>query len=118
METTCPPLSHPSVQILESLRALSGRHWFLFPGVHNSRSTPIRSETMNRALKTMGFGGLQTGHRFRGLASTIMNEQSGFRSEMIEHQLAHRDRNKVRSAYNHAQYMAERHELMQWWSGY
>ncbi|MCB4322104.1 hypothetical protein KOE80_07810 [Alcaligenes sp. 13f] len=47
-----------------------------------------------------------------------MNEQSGFRSEMIEHQLAHRDRNKVRSAYNHAQYMAERHELMQWWSGY
>lgn len=66
----------------------------------------------------MGFGDLQAGHRFRGPASTIMNEQSGFRSEMIEHQLAHRDRNKVRSAYNHAQYMAERHELMQWWSGY
>ena len=47
-----------------------------------------------------------------------MNEQSGFRSEVIERQLAHRDRNKVRRAYNHAQYMAERHDLMQWWSDY
>ncbi|MDK7586271.1 integrase arm-type DNA-binding domain-containing protein [Alcaligenes faecalis subsp. phenolicus] len=112
------PLSRQSVQILESLRALSGRHSFLFPGVHNPRSTPISSETMNRALKIMGFGGLQTGHGFRGLASTIMNEQSGFRSEVIERQLAHRDRNKVRRAYNHAQYMAERHDLMQWWSDY
>ncbi|WP_153230035.1 tyrosine-type recombinase/integrase [Alcaligenes faecalis] len=88
------------------------------PGVHNPRSTPISSETMNRALKIMGFGSLQTGHGFRGLASTIMNEQSGFRSEVIERQLAHRDRNKVRRAYNHAQYMAERHDLMQWWSDY
>lgn len=112
------PQSHQSIQTLESLRALSGRHSFLFPGVHNPRSTPISSETMNRALKIMGFGGLQTGHGFRGLASTIMNEQSGFRSEVIERQLAHRDRNKVRRAYNHAQYMAERHDLMQWWSDY
>lgn len=47
-----------------------------------------------------------------------MNEQGGFRSEVIERQLTHRDRNKVRRAYNHAQYMAERHELMQWWSDY
>lgn len=112
------PLSRQSLQILESLHSLSGRHAFLFPGVHNPRSTPISSETMNRALKIMGFGGLQTGHGFRGLASTIMNEQSGFRSEVIERQLAHRDRNKVRRAYNHAQYMAERHDLMQWWSDY
>lgn len=112
------PLSRQSLQILDSLHSLSGRHAFLFPGVHNPRSTPISSETMNRALKIMGFGGLQTGHGFRGLASTIMNEQSGFRSEVIERQLAHRDRNKVRRAYNHAQYMAERHDLMQWWSDY
>ncbi len=112
------PLSRQSLQILESQHSLSGRHAFLFPGVHNPRSMPISSEAMNRALKIMGFGGLQTGQGFRGLASTITNEQIGFRSEVIKRQLVHRDRNKIRRAYDHAQHMTERHDLMQWWSDY
>ncbi|MBP6623208.1 MAG: integrase, partial [Alcaligenes sp.] len=51
-------------------------------------------------------------------ATTIMNEHSGFRPDAIERQLAHRDRNKVRRAYNHAMYLDERKKLMQWWSDY
>ncbi|MGE8547157.1 MAG: hypothetical protein ACN6OC_06910 [Alcaligenes sp.] len=100
-----------------ALHALSGRHTFLLLGEHNPRSTPISIET-NRALKIMGFGGLQTSHDFRGQASTIMNEQSGFCAEVMERQLARRDRNKVRRACNHARYRAKRHNLMQWRSDY
>jgi len=52
------------------------------------------------------------------LASTIMNERSGARAEVIERQLAHKERNMVRRAYNHAEYLDERRQLMQWWSDY
>ncbi len=58
-----------------------------------------------------------TAHGFRSLASTIMNE-AGFRPDVIERQLAHAERNKVRAAYNRSQYLAERRELMQWWGDY
>lgn len=112
------PLSRQVLDLLHSLKQFSGRYELLFPGVHDPKSTPISSETMNRALKIMGFGGVQTGHGFRGLASTIMNEKSGVRADAIERQLAHQDRNKIRRTYNHAQYLPERHKLMQWWSDY
>ncbi|WP_447982874.1 tyrosine-type recombinase/integrase [Achromobacter kerstersii] len=78
----------------------------------------MSSETINKALKILGFEGEQTGHGFRGLASTIMNERSGARAEVIERQLAHKERNMVRRAYNHAEYLDERRQLMQWWSDY
>ncbi|KAG0757289.1 hypothetical protein G6F56_014385 [Rhizopus delemar] len=78
----------------------------------------MSAETINKALKILGFEGEQTGHGFRGLASTIMNERSGGRAEVIERQLAHKERNMVRRAYNHAEYLDERRQLMQWWSDY
>lgn len=56
-----------------------------------------------------------TGHGFRGVASTALNEL-GFRPDVIERQLAHVERNKVRAAYNHAQYLAERRTMMQAWA--
>jgi len=58
-----------------------------------------------------------TGHRFRSTASTIPNEH-GFRPDVMERQLAHGERNSVRAAYNHAQYLPERREMMQWWADY
>ncbi|PWF25004.1 tyrosine-type recombinase/integrase [Corticimicrobacter populi] len=111
------PLSKQCLLLLQDLHKLTGRHQFLFPGMRSPR-VPMSSETINKALKIMGFEGEQTGHGFRGLASTIMNEYSGIRADVIERQLAHKDRNKIRRAYNHAQYMDERRELMQWWSDY
>ncbi len=58
-----------------------------------------------------------TGHGFRSTASTILNEH-GFPPDVIERQLAHGERNKVRAAYNHAQYLPERRKMMQWWGDY
>jgi integrase len=65
----------------------------------------------------MGYKGRATGHGFRATASTILNE-NGFPPDVIERQLAHSERNKVRAAYNHAQHLRERREMMQWWADY
>ncbi|MFA5664116.1 tyrosine-type recombinase/integrase [Castellaniella sp.] len=111
------PLSRQTIQLLRDLQQLTGGHKYLFPGMRNPRGT-ISADTLNRALKIMGFAGQQTGHGFRGLASTVMNEHSGIRPDAIERQLAHKDRNKIRRTYNHAEYWDERCALMQWWSDY
>lgn len=112
------PLSKQTIEIGRELQRYTGHHRFMFPGIRRPSQIPISAETINKALKIMGFGGEQTGHGFRGLASTIMNERSGFRPEVIESQLAHKDKDKVRRAYNHAIYLDERRALMQWWSDY
>ena len=70
------------------------------------------------AIRTMGYKGKMTGHGFRSVASTILNESNEFRSEVIERQLDHCERNKVRGAYNRAEYMEERIRMMQWWADY
>jgi integrase len=64
-----------------------------------------------------GYHSRPTGHGFRSTASTVLNEH-GFGPDVIERQLAHGERNKVRAAYNHAQYLPERREMMQWWADY
>lgn len=112
------PLSHQVVSMLHELKILTGRYAHLFPGTKNPATTPISSETINKALKIMGYEGEQTGHGFRGLASTLLNESGLFREEAIEAQLAHKKQDKVASAYNHAVYLDERRALMQWWSDY
>lgn len=112
------PLSRQVQDLLEELGKYTGRYRLLFPGLRDPANTPMSAETINKALKILGFEGEQTGHGFRGLASTIMNERSGARPEVIERQLAHKERNMVRRAYNHAEYLDERRQLMQWWSDY
>ncbi len=56
-----------------------------------------------------------TAHGFRALASTVLNEQSGFSHDVIERQLAHKETDAVRAAYNRAEYLPQRRELMEWW---
>ena len=69
-------------------------------------------------LRRMGFTKEEmTAHGFRGMASTLLHE-NGFKSDVIEAQLAHAERNKVKAAYNHAEYLAERVNMMQWWADY
>ena len=112
------PLSRQVLALLEDLGQYTGRYRLLFPGLRDPANTPMSADTINKALKILGFEGEQTGHGFRGLASTIMNERSGARPEVIERQLAHKERNMVRRAYNHAEYLDDRRQLMQWWSDY
>ena len=64
------------------------------------------------ALRRMGYQGRMTGHGFRTLASTILNEK-GYAPDVIERQLAHEDSDKIRSAYNRAEYLLERKKMMQ-----
>jgi integrase len=77
----------------------------------------MSENTMLYALYRMGYHSRATGHGFRSTASTVLNE-NGFRPDVIERQLAHGERNNVRAAYNHAQYLPERRNMMQWWADY
>lgn len=109
------PLSHQSLAILEDLKAIGGGSRFVFPG--RNRDKPISNNTLLFALYRLGYKGKMTGHGFRAVASTALNE-TGFRSDVIERQLAHCERNEVRGAYNRAEYIKERMAMMQQWSNY
>ena len=109
------PLSRQSVAILEELEEMSTGSRFILPGRNPNK--PISNNTMLFALYRLGYKGKMTGHGFRAVASTILNEM-GFRGDVIERQLAHAERNEVRSAYNRAEYLAERSEMMQAWADY
>ena len=110
------PLSKQALGILTELQGLTGDHRFLFPNQTNPKSY-MSENTMLYALYRMGYHSRATGHGFRSTASTILNEH-GFRPDVIERQLAHTERNQVRAAYNHAQYLPERRKMMQWWADY
>jgi integrase len=116
-EAHAVPLSTQAVAILRELQPLTGRGRYLFPGLRTA-SEPMSENTVNAALRRMGFDkDTMTGHGFRAMASTRLNEL-GWAPDVIERQLAHNERNKVRAAYNRAQYMAERKKMMQAWADY
>ena len=110
------PLSRQTLAILEELKALGGGSRFVFPG--RNRDKPISNNTMLFALYRLGYKGKMTGHGFRAVASTMLNEQGEYRSDVIESQLAHCERNAVRGAYNRAEYLPERIKMMQAWADY
>jgi integrase len=89
---------------------------YLFPN-HQQPIECMSENAMLFALYRMGYKHKTTGHGFRATASTILNE-NGFAPDVIERQLAHSERDKVRAAYNHAQYLPERRKMMQWWADY
>jgi integrase len=110
------PLSTQAVSLLRDLQKHTGNREYLFPNQHKP-STFMSENTMLYALYRMGYHSKATGHGFRSTASTILNE-NGFMPDVIERQLAHMERDKVRAAYNHAQYLPERRKMMQWWADY
>jgi integrase len=110
------PLSNQSIAILEELKKMSGAQTFVFPS-QQKPSRCMSENTMIFALYRMGYHSRATVHGFRSTASTILNE-NGFPGDVIERQLAHCERNGVRAAYNHAQYLPQRREMMQWWADY
>ena len=109
------PLARQTVALLEELREVTGRWRYVFPSARMD-GRPMSENTVRVALRTMGYGNDEmTAHGFRGMASTRLNEM-GWAPDVIERQLAHLDANKVRAAYNHAEYLAERREMMQAWA--
>lgn len=114
------PLSKQAIGLLTELRGITGANPHLFPNYRRPEDY-MTATTINQALKRMGFSGLDTigfsAHGFRGTAATMLYEK-GYRSEVIEKQLAHAERNQVKAAYNQAQYLTERRVMMQDWADY
>ena len=111
------PLAGQVIAILEDLRRYTGFGRYLFPGMR-SGNAPISDMTLLAGLRRMGYDrNTMTMHGFRGMASTLLNEQ-GYNRDWIERQLAHGERNSVRAAYNHAEYLPERRRMMQDWADY
>jgi len=111
------PLSKQAVAVLRELHAITGPDGYLFPSVR-SKSKSISENTINAALRSAGYAKDQmTGHGFRHMASTLLHEQ-GYKSELIERQLSHGDRNAMRAAYNFAEYLPERRRMMQEWANH
>jgi len=111
------PLARQTIEILRGMLPLTGRSRFVFPSLRTN-DRPISENTINAALRRLGYANDEmTGHGFRAMASTCLNEQ-GWHPDLIELQLAHAERNKVRAAYNRATRLGERRKMMQAWSDY
>jgi integrase len=110
------PLASQAIEVLETLRHLTGEGALLFPGERDPKK-PMSNNTILLALARMGYKHRMTGHGFRGLASTVLHEQ-GYLHDHIELQLAHAPRNTVSAAYNHALYLGPREEMMQGWADF
>jgi integrase len=108
------PLPRQAIALLKELHKLTGYSEYLFP---NHGKHPYMSEnTINKAIALLGYKGRIVGHGFRHTASTILNESTLFRAEVIEAQLAHKDSNEIRAIYNKATYLPERKTMMQWYA--
>ncbi|RYD86040.1 MAG: DUF4102 domain-containing protein [Verrucomicrobiaceae bacterium] len=108
------PLSQQAVALILKLPSAKTREGKLFPSF--GKDGVISNNTMLYALYDMGYKGRMTMHGFRSLFSTEANESGQFDSDWIERQLAHDERDDTRAAYNAAQYLRQRREMMQWWA--
>lgn len=111
-------LAPRAVEILRDLQALTRNGKFLFPSIR-SASRCMSENTINAALRRMGFAKDEmTGHGYRAVASTLLNESGKWNADAIEAQLAHVENNSVRRAYHRADYWDERVLMMGWWADY
>ena len=111
------PLAEQAIRILEELYLYSGRGKYLFPSIR-TEARPLSDATLLNALRRMGYAkGEMCTHGFRSIASTLLNEL-GYNRDWIERQLAHGERDEVRAAYNYAEYLPERRQMMQEWADY
>jgi integrase len=118
MKTKAPhhvPLSRQAVEVFLELQTMNGKWPWVFAG--RAPSQPMSKNTVLFALYRMGYHSRMTGHGFRALASTTLNEM-GYRPDVIERQLAHTEKNAVRAAYHRSQYLEERRTMMQQWADF
>lgn len=110
------PLPAQALAILEELRTLTGDGKLLFPAV-TSRTRTMSENTMNSALRRMGFTQKEaTSHGFRASASSLLNESGKWSPDAIEAELAHVGADEVRKAYHRALYWEERVKMADWWA--
>lgn len=111
------PLSDGALKILDQLRNINGDYAFVLQSP-TEKNKPISENTMLDALYSLGYRHQMTVHGFRSLASTVLNEQSPFEAVVIERQLSHKEKDAVKAAYDRAEHLPKRIELMNWWSSW
>lgn len=112
------PLASQVVAVLSELQSLTGRGEYAFPS-ERGKGRPMSENTINAALRVLGYGSdTMTGHGFRAMARTMLDEVLGFRPDYIEHQLAHAVRDPNGRAYNRTAHLPERRKMMQAWADY
>ena len=112
------PLSRQAIEILEDIKPLTGKGTYVFPSGRTSRR-PMSDNAILAAFRRMEIGKDEmTGHGFRAMARTILDEVLGFRPDFIEHQLAHAVRDPNGRAYNRTAHLPERKKMMQMWADY
>jgi integrase len=110
-------LSRQALALVRELRSITGRGKYLFPN-QRDHDKPLSNNAILKALERMGYKGKMTGHGFRALAMSTIKERLGYRHEVVDRQLAHAQRDKVASAYDRAEFLAERKVMMQAWADY
>lgn len=111
------PLSDYALSVLQEIEVFTGDYKYVFQSPKRPNH-PVSENTLLFALYRLGYRGIMTIHGFRALASTVLNEQSPFSHDVIERQLAHKETDLVRAAYNRAEYLDDRIKLMDWWSNW
>jgi integrase len=112
------PLSRQAVAILRELKPVTGEGRFVFPSARGNER-PMSDNAILAAMRTMSIAKKEmTGHGFRAVARTLLDEELHFRPDFIEHQLAHAVKDPNGRAYNRTAFMPERREMMQVWSDY
>lgn len=111
------PLSRQALALLAELRQFSGHGTYIFPNLWD-HSRPMSNGAFLKALERMGYKGRMTGHGFRALAMSTIKERLGYRHEVVDRQLAHVRKDKVERAYDRAEFVDERREMMQAWADY
>lgn len=112
------PLSRQSLKILREIRLLTGNYRYVFPSARSPK-LPMSENAVLVALRTMGYTKEQmTGHGFRVMARTLIDEELGCRPDWIEQQLAHAVKDPLGRAYNRTKHLKERREMMQAWSDF
>ncbi|OHC97811.1 MAG: integrase [Sphingomonadales bacterium RIFCSPLOWO2_12_FULL_63_15] len=112
------PLSRQAVVLFREVQAVTGPSGYVFPSVR-TRTRPMSENTINAGLRRLGYASDEmTGHGFRAMASTLLNESGKWHPDAIERALAHGDSDKVRAAYHRGAHWKERVDMAQWWSEY
>ena len=111
------PLTSYTLHLIELMKPISGHREHIFPADRDPKRH-TNEQTANAAIKRMGYGGKLVAHGLRSLASTTINDTQKFDDKMIEVALAHQEKNKSKDAYDRADYLEARREMMSWWSNF
>jgi len=111
------PLSRQVVVLLRELEGINGKWEWVFPNGHSKRH-PMSENAITAALNRLELKGIMSGHGFRAMAKTVLTERLGFRTEIIEMQMAHQVRDVHGRAYNRTTWLPERRDMMQQWADY